>query len=148
MAAGFSELLSQLPPDHPDRAKILDSYKKFMAALLKVQAPDGMWRQILDDPNAWEESSCTGMFIFAMARGMKNGWLDAATFNGPTKKSWTTLCTNFLDADANVKEVCIGTGRGTNEDFYLKRPRSLGDLHGQAAAVWAAWAMLDLAEGK
>ena len=41
-------------------------YKLMMAALLKYQAPDGMWRQLIDRDEAWEESSSSGMFTFAL----------------------------------------------------------------------------------
>ena len=42
-----------------------------------------------------------------------------------------------------MTEVCIGTNRNSDRDFYLKRPRESGNLHGQAAAIWAAWSVLD-----
>ncbi len=47
-----------------------------MATLLKYQADDGMWRQLIDDPNSWKETSCTGMFTCAFITGVKEGWLD------------------------------------------------------------------------
>jgi rhamnogalacturonyl hydrolase YesR len=37
-----------------------------MNALLKYQSESGMWRQIVDDPEAWEESSSTAMFTYAI----------------------------------------------------------------------------------
>jgi len=37
-----------------------------MASLLKMQGDDGLWRQLLDHPEAWPETSGTGMFAFAM----------------------------------------------------------------------------------
>jgi rhamnogalacturonyl hydrolase YesR len=134
MAVGMSELLSELPADHPQRAKILESYRKFMAAVVKVQSPQGLWHQVLDDEKSWTESSCTGMFTFGLARGVANGWLDAATYAPAARKGWAALCEN-VDADANVKDVCIGTNRGKDEQYYL---------HGQAATVWAAWAMMKM----
>ena len=78
VAAGMAEMLRDLPADHPQRARILAGYKLMMAALLKYQAPDGMWRQLIDHDEAWEESSSSGMFTFALITGVKNGWLDAA----------------------------------------------------------------------
>ena len=47
-----------------------------MASLLKMQGEDGLWRQLLDHPEAWPETSGTGMFAFAMVTGVQNGWLD------------------------------------------------------------------------
>jgi len=45
VAAGMTELLRSLPQRHPRRALILEAYRRMMAALLKYQAKDGMWRQ-------------------------------------------------------------------------------------------------------
>ncbi len=63
-------------------------YKLMMAALLKYQASDGMWRQLIDHDEAWEESSSSGMFTFALITGVKNGWLDAATYGPAARKGW------------------------------------------------------------
>ena len=79
-AAGMAEMLRDLPANHPQRARILAGYKTMMAALLRYQAKDGMWRQLIDHEEFWEESSSTGMFAYAMITGVKNGWLDAATW--------------------------------------------------------------------
>ena len=140
-AVGMAELLSDLPTDHPRRAKILDGYKKMMAGLLKSQAPNGMWRQLIDHEEAWDESSGTGMFTFAFALGVKNGWLPEADYKEPAKKAWTAL-SSHITADGQVTDVCVGTGAGTSVDYYLKRQKTTGDYHGQAAYVWAAWAMI------
>jgi unsaturated rhamnogalacturonyl hydrolase len=145
MAVGSAELLSELPADHPQRAKILAAYQKLMAAVVKVQPADGIWRQVLDDDKSWAESSCTGMFTFALARGVANGWLEGREYEAAARRGWTAL-SGYVDAEGNVKEVCIGTNRGKNEEFYLNRPRAIGDLHGQGATVWAAWAMIKLDE--
>jgi unsaturated rhamnogalacturonyl hydrolase len=147
MAVGMAELLSELPTDHPQREKILASYRSFMSALVKVQTSDGMWRQVLDDDKSWIETSCSGMFVFALGRGVTNGWLDkdTATYEAAARRGWIALC-GYVDDDANVKEVCIGTNRGKEESYYLERKRAVGDLHGQAATVWAAWSMLKLDE--
>jgi rhamnogalacturonyl hydrolase YesR len=143
IAVGSAELLNELPADHPQRAKILEAYQKLMDALVKAQSPDGMWRQVLDDDKSWPETSCSGMFTFALARGVTNGWLSGAQYEAAARKGWKALC-GYVDEEGNVREVCIGTNRGKDEAFYLKRPRAVGDLHGQGAVVWAAWAMMKL----
>jgi len=142
VAAGLAELLLNLPANNPQYAKIMTSYKSMMAGLLKVQAPDGRWRQVLNDPQAWEENSCTGLFIFALAVGVNQGWLDAATYRDPVKKAWTSLC-GQLTPNADVKDVGVLTEDSADESYYLARPRKDGDLHGQFATIWAAWALLD-----
>ena len=39
------------------------------------QAPEGGWRQVIDAPESWVETSATAMFVYAIARGVREGWL-------------------------------------------------------------------------
>jgi rhamnogalacturonyl hydrolase YesR len=137
VAAALAEVLLYLPESDPARPKILASYKSMMAALLKVRAPDGRWRQVLDDPKAFEENSCTGYFIFAMAEGLTQGWLDDITYTPAVKGAWGALC-GQIDAKGNVADVSILTEHSNDEAYYLARPIAAGNLHGQFAALWAA----------
>jgi unsaturated rhamnogalacturonyl hydrolase len=149
-AAGMAELLSELPADHPRRARILQGFRTMMASLLKYQSDEGLWRQLVDKPESWLETSCTGMFTFAMVTGVKRGWLEAETYGPAARKAWLGLVKQ-LDADANIRDVCVGTDKAfkvVGEDpeaqmkFYLGRNRKTGDLHGQAPLLWTAAALL------
>ena len=149
-AAGMTELLRSMPKNDPRRARILAGYTKMMASLLKYQGNDGLWRQLVDRPESWAETSSTGMFAFAMISGVKNGWLDKKTYGPAARKAWLGLVT-YIDAEANVRDVCVGTNKANQEvgpdlnaqlKFYLDRPRRVGDLHGQAPLLWTATALL------
>jgi len=149
-AAGMAELLRSLPGKHPRRARILEGYRKMMASLLKFQGEDGLWRQLVDRPESYAETSGTGMFAFAMITGVKNKWLDAKTYGPAARKSWLGLV-KHLDKDANLGAVCIGTDKafqavGPDLDkqlkFYLERPTRSGDLHGQSPLLWSASALM------
>ena len=72
VAAGMAEILTELPADHPDYSKIEDGFKKMMNALLEYQAEDGMWRQLIDKPEAWKETSSTAMFGYAFVNFCNN----------------------------------------------------------------------------
>lgn len=150
VAAGMSELLRALPKKHPRRKRILQGYRKMMTSLLKYQGEDGLWRQLIDHPESWAETSSTGMFTFAMVAGVKNGWLPAKTYGPAARKAWLGLV-NHIDAQANVTDVCVGTNKanaevGANPDaqlkYYLDRTRRTGDLHGQAPVLWSATALM------
>jgi rhamnogalacturonyl hydrolase YesR len=112
-----------------------------MAALLKHQAKDGTWHELVDDPNAWPETSCTGMFTYALIVGVKQGWLDENTYGPAARNGWLALI-RYLDDNANLAEVCAGTGPKNDREYYLSRPRVKGDLHGQATVLWCATALL------
>jgi rhamnogalacturonyl hydrolase YesR len=141
MAAGSAELLRSLPENHPQRAHILAGYRKMMAALLAAQDKDGLWHQLIDKPDSWPETSGSAMFAFAFVTGVKNGWLDEKTYGPAARRAWLSLVKQ-LDADGNLREVCVGTNKGDNEKFYNDRPRAVGDLHGQAPMLWTVSALL------
>jgi rhamnogalacturonyl hydrolase YesR len=136
-AAGMAEILRDLPKDHPQRARIVAGYKRMMAALVKYQGKDGMWRQLIDHPEAWPESSSTGMFTFAMITGVKLGVLDGKKYGPAARKGWLAVV-GYIDQNSDVTQVCAGTGKQNDLDYYLARPRRTGDFHGQASILWAA----------
>ena len=141
VAAGMTELLRSLPEKHPARARIMAGYRAMMKSLLGFQGKDGVWRQLLDHPEAWPETSSTGMFTFAMITGVKNGWLEEVTYGRAARKGWLALV-SYLDANADIRNVCEGTGKNKDLSFYLQRARITGDLHGQAPILWCASALL------
>ncbi len=140
-AVGMAELLRSLPADHPLRPRILAGYRRMMASLLKFQDAQGMWHQLIDHPEAWPETSCTGMFAFAFITGVKNGWLDEKDYGSAARKAWLGLV-GYLDENADVREVCEGTNKRNNLQYYLDRGRKVGDMHGQAPILWCASALL------
>ncbi len=141
MAAGMTELLLSLPENNPDRNRILEAYRKMMASLLKYQADDGTWRQLIDQPDAWTETSSTGMFAFAMITGVKNGWLDRSAYGAAARKAWLGLISH-IDKNGDLHEICEGTGKKNDRQYYFDRKRNIGDLHGQAPVLWCASALL------
>jgi unsaturated rhamnogalacturonyl hydrolase len=140
MAAGMTELLLSLPKDNPDHERILAGYRKMMATLKGTQSKEGMWRQLVDDPSSWPETSCTGMFTFALVTGVKQGWLEADVYGPVARNAWIALA-GYVHGNGDVCEVCLGTDKKNSREYYLKRPRILGDMHGQAALLWSATAL-------
>jgi len=141
VAAGMTELLRELPAGHPDYPAVMAGYRKMMAALLATQADDGRWRQLVDRPEAWPESSCTGMFTYAFITGVRNGWLPADGYAPAARQGWRALV-GQINEQGDVRETCVGTGAKNDYHYYLDRPRAVGDMHGQAPVLWCASALL------
>jgi len=149
-AAGMTELLLDIPTDHPRfntsavfGGKLLQVYRKQMKGLLDFQDQSGAWRQLLDYPDAWVETSGTAMFVYAMATGVREGWLPEDPYRKAAERGWLALA-NRIDGEGRLEDVCVGTGRRSTAEEYLARPRVAGDAHGQAALLWAAAAMIRL----
>jgi len=141
VAAGMAELLRSLPETHPRRPTILQGYAKMMQSLLNYQGKDGLWRQLIDHPEAWPETSSTGMFTFAMVTGVRNGWLQEKPYARAARKGWLGLV-KYIDAQGDISNVCEGTNKKNDLNYYLQRKRNVGDLHGQAPLLWCASAFL------
>lgn len=137
MAAGMAELLQALPADSQYRPEIMNAYKKMMDTLLKYQSANGMWRQLIDASDAWEETSGTAMFTYAMIVGVKNGWLKGDEYIQSARKGWTGLVSHINDDD-NVTDACEGTNIKNDRNHYMNRKRITGDLHAHAPLLWCA----------
>lgn len=141
VAAGLAEVIAEMPADHPQADVVLAGYRRMMAALLDYQAEDGMWRQLIDYPDAWKETSGTAMFGFAMAVGINEGLLDREVYGEAALGAWQAL-DGYIDEQGRLASVCVGTGQSTDPQYYLDRPTVTGDLHGQAPLMWFAAELL------
>jgi rhamnogalacturonyl hydrolase YesR len=142
MAVGMADLLRELPREHKDFARIMEGYLTMMENLKKFQRHDGMWNQLIDEPDFWAETSGTAMFTYAFIRGVQQGWLNAAEYGPAVRKAWLAMIP-YIDERNNVTEVCIGTGKKNDKQYYFDRPRLAGDFHGQAPYLWCAAALLN-----
>ncbi|MHC4646196.1 MAG: glycoside hydrolase family 88/105 protein [Planctomycetota bacterium] len=140
-AAGMAELLLHLPKEYPKREQLLRVYRNQMKGLIRYQDADGAWRQLIDYRNSWHETSCTAMFVFAIATGVTQGWLPTRPYRQAAERGWLAL-TDYVDPRGRLKETCIGTGKRSSAAKYLGRPRAVGDPHGQGPLLWAATAMI------
>ncbi len=140
MAVGMAEMLRLMPKDSEYRPRIEKEYKLMMETLLRYQDFDGMWHQIIDDPNSWKETSCTAMFTYAMIVGVKNGWLDKKVYGEAARKGYIRLL-SYLNESYDLRNVCEGTGAKNDFSWYQNRRRLTGDLHGQAALIWCCYAL-------
>lgn len=141
MAAGMAELLYYLPDSNKDRPSILMSYQKMMKCLKQYQRKNGLWGQLIDSPEAWIETSGSAMFTYAMIMGVKNGWLDTDEYTPVIRKAWLSLV-DYINEEGDIANVCEGTNRKNDYQYYLDRKSKVGDMHGQAPILWCAWALL------
>ena len=141
VAAGLAELLSELPPDNLHYAAILQGYRQMMWVLRQYQTPDGLWRQLVDNETAWRETSASAMFGYAIAVGVRAGLLPKHLFTGVYQKAWLALV-EYVNENGKMRDVCVGTGQSDDLEFYLNRPKTTGDFHGQAPMLWFAYSLL------
>ncbi len=130
------EVLSALPDDHPDRARVLDILHRHIEGVKRLQAPSGRWHQVLDHAELWEETSCTAMFTYSIARAVRRGWIPREDL----RVAWRGLegLAANVRADGSVMGTCEGTGIGGDLGYYAGRGRPPNDPHGPGPVLLAA----------
>jgi unsaturated rhamnogalacturonyl hydrolase len=128
----LSELLEKLPEGHDDKPALIAFFQDMCKGVAALQADSGLWRQVLNRQDAYEEASCTAMFAYAFARGVRFGWLDSPTyFSGIALKAWQGLTSEAIDRQGNVYGVCSGSRYSFSPDYYMYDLRTvLNDNHG------------------
>ena len=71
----LSELLMRENPDVPMREELVSYFHDLCEGYLELQDEDGLWHQILDERDTYQETSAAAMFICAMSRGIRYGLL-------------------------------------------------------------------------
>lgn len=137
------ELLEVLPENHPARARILEIYRTHAAALAATQGHAGLWHQLLDRRESYEETSASAMFVYALARGINRGWLDARAFGPAVSLGWNAVTTK-VNAKGQVEGTCVGTGMGWDPMFYMYRPVHVLAAHGYGPVFLAGAEMIAL----
>lgn len=134
------EMFDDLPEDHGKKQDLVVILQDLIKSLIPFQDEEtGLWYQVVDkvdDPKNWLETSCTCLFVYAIAKAVREGYLH----NIYLKYAWKGFdgVINRLKFDENggiiIDGVCIGTGIGDYE-HYLNRPTSANDLHGAGAFI-------------
>lgn len=134
------ETLTAMSENDPLRPRLMQILRKQIEGLKKVQTPDGMWRQVLDKPDLWEETSCTAMFAYGIARAVNRGWI------GPenmimARKAFAAVAKN-VDAEGAIHGTCQGTSMSKDLNYYIQRERPDDDLHGRGPVMFAGTEIL------
>jgi unsaturated rhamnogalacturonyl hydrolase len=134
------ETLSAMDPQDPLQPKLLEILRNQIEGLKRVQAPDGAWRQVLDKPDLWEETSCTAMFAYGIARAVNRGWIGADNM-GVARKAFAAVA-RHVNTDGAVDGTCQGTSIGTDLNFYVLREHPADDPHGWGPVMLAGTEIL------
>ena len=129
----LTELLAVMPEDFHMRQQILDMYLDLCQGYLKLQGENGLWHQVLTHPDSYEETSCTSMFIYSFARGVRFGWIkeNAGEYKNAVKKAVDGMTKKCIDVYGNIYGTCAGSHFSFLPDYYKYNLKTrLNDTHG------------------
>ncbi|MGA9651043.1 glycoside hydrolase family 88/105 protein [Pedobacter sp.] len=136
------ELLGVLPENHPGRDKLMHLYRSMVRSLANLQGGSGFWHNMLDKNETFEETSCTAMFTFAIAKGINKGWI-SHVYGPVALTGWNAIKTRVLQNGA-VEGTCEATTFAHDNTYYFNRGSSIYATHGYGPVLYAGAEMIKL----
>lgn len=93
VAGALAVIIEHLPNDFNSRLKYVELFTQLMQRVVTLQDCDGYWHASLLDTDTYKmpETSSTAFFVYAMAWGIRKGFLKPSQFVGPMEKGWNAL---------------------------------------------------------
>ena len=145
------DALDVFPPDHPACAEFVAILERTLTAVSNYQdKATGLWWQVLDQgdrPGNYLEASGTSMYVYAIAKGVRNGYLDKKWL-AVANQAFAGLLTHLVTIDdkglIDLNGICSTAGLGGvpyrdgSFEYYVNEPIITNDLHGIGAFLNAA----------
>ncbi|HEY3039867.1 MAG TPA: DUF4350 domain-containing protein [Pyrinomonadaceae bacterium] len=150
-AMALVDTLEYFPKDHPKRNSLIASLKRLALAIDNYQDRNsGLWYQVLDKagaPGNYLEASASCMFVYALARGVREGYLPPS-YLAIARKGYQGITKQFIETKATGQVAFKGTvsvaGLGGNPyrdgsyGYYLSEKVVTNDPKGLGAFLLAS----------
>jgi len=150
-AMALVEVLDYFPKDHPKRPELIKYLQRLAPVLAKYQDKNsGVWYQIMDQGTRkgnYLEASASNMFVYALAKGARLGYIPAS-YAAVAKKGYEGVLKTFIEKEKNGtislnKTVSVGGLGGTpyrdgSYEYYLSEPIRKNDLKGVGPFIMAS----------
>ena len=150
-AMALVDTLDYFPQQHPQRAELIAILNRLAKSVAAYQdAKSGLWFQVLDkgtEKGNYLEASGSSMFVYALAKGLRNGYLPAS-YLVVAQRGYKGLLERFIKTDQNGQTNLEGTvsvaGLGGNPyrdgsyQYYLSEKVVTNDPKGVGAFLMAA----------
>lgn len=131
-AMAFVDALEFIPKHEVGRDSMLIVFNHLAKMVKRLQdAKTGLWYQVLDksgEKGNYLESSCSAMFVYALFKGVRLGYLDAS-YLSVAKKGYRGILKHFIEVDKNglvtITQACAVAGlggkvyRSGDYDYYI-----------------------------
>ncbi len=144
------DVLDWFPADHPQRPELIRALNRTAKAIVAYQdKKTGLWWQVLDKGSQkgnFTESSASAMFVYALAKGVRMGYLPQAD-EAAARRGWKGLEETFIKTGADGATSLEGTvkvgGLGGSPyrsgtfDYYIGEKTRTNDAKGVGAVLLA-----------
>lgn len=158
-AMGLVDVLDYFPANHPQRPMLIKALQRLAPAVAKYQDPKtGTWSLVMGQETRkgnYAEASGSSMFVYALAKGVRMGYLDKK-YAAVARKGYDGILKTFVETGADGALAFNGTVsvgglggkpyRDGSFDYYLTEPLRKNDLKGVGPFILASTEMEIAAE--
>jgi unsaturated rhamnogalacturonyl hydrolase len=127
---GVVETLDHLPTTHPDRAAVIQTLRHAAEGIARVQDPvTGLWWDVMDQPNRpgnYLEASASSMFVYALARAARLGYVDAR-YRQIAERGFGGLVANLVRETSDGRAALVNVAQVSGLGGNLRRDGSYRD---------------------
>ncbi|MEI6946012.1 glycoside hydrolase family 88 protein [Paraflavisolibacter sp. H34] len=144
------DAIEWFPKDHPKRDSLIGILNRFATAVASVQDKEtGLWWDVLDMPKReknYFEASASSMFVYALAKGVRLGYLPQK-FVPVAQKGYKGILNQFVKTEngqVNLHGTVSVSGLGGNPyrdgsfEYYMREKVIVNDPKGVGAFIQAA----------
>ncbi|MDR2568970.1 MAG: glycoside hydrolase family 88 protein [Oscillospiraceae bacterium] len=104
--AGITRVYMSLPDSMAEeKAALVEKLIILLDASMPLMRPDGLFHDVLDDPETFVEANFGQMAAYSIYRGLKGGWLDAEHYLDYAEKI-RAAANEKVDRYGMVRDVC------------------------------------------
>lgn len=147
---GLVDALDYFPKNQPYRDSLIQILNRFARAVVKYQDKNShVWWQVLDkagEKGNYQESSASCMFVYALAKGVRKGYLPAS-FEKSASEGFAGIVKEFIGKDSTGMTVLNGTCevaglggkpyRDGTYEYYINEKPKVNDGKGVGAFLLA-----------
>jgi unsaturated rhamnogalacturonyl hydrolase len=111
------DILDFIPQNFQHRDSLIHTFQRFANAIVKYQDESGCWYQVVDQGTRsgnYLEASASCMFVYALAKGVRLGYLDN-TYLDEIEKGYNGIISKFVSGsgtDIKLNKICKSAGLG------------------------------------
>lgn len=157
-AMALVDVLDWMPVGHPGRTELIGALNKTAAAMVHYQDPKtGLWWEVTDKGGRagnFTESSASCMFVYALAKGVRMGYLPKGDETN-ARRGWDGIVKTFVKTGPDGLETLLGTIQGAGlggtpyrsgtYDYYIGEKVISNDPKGIGAFLMAGSEMEQVA---
>jgi len=152
-AMALVDVLDYFPMEHPGREKLVQILHRTLTAVAKYQDPKtSVWYDIVDlgtREGNYVEASASSMFVYAMAKAVRKGYVPKKDFQKHIDKGYAGLVKQFITPGGsdrvNINHVVTVSGLGGSKnyrdgsfEYYMSEPVKPNDPKGVGPFISAA----------